>query len=422
MHSPNYVLFTTADAANVHGNTLQHFEKDLLINLLFEDKLLLPDAYLAISKHLIEHISNRPSGGSLFELAARNGLVVPAYRNAATRNLEEGLKVLKGVYGSLDNLHILQLEDKLTLKRLCTCIDDGGQVLHWPPPNQLSLGESYKKMLHDKLRNESNLKAAMEFTDHKGDHAYLWEQTADWRTTLLDRAEEATVARGQQGIQRIEIFRSLAADLNVKDIYEIGNDARKRRAQAFIRWVNHCHQLNISRAFGVSTYLVDYDFDEDFVAGGSFVQGPGLVCDDMEPLRISILLPKWDLLTKHIEDDPEHFIRLRKGIGSEYFKGLEYWRKTPTYKNREKVAELLQEYARQLCAYYLKRSEPGIITTILANSLESLSMFSANTSFKSLEKMATKIMTKAYKINWALNPNTEQSNICVYHPQSNTIA
>jgi hypothetical protein len=407
--SPNHVLFTAADAIYAFVPTKEAFEHHLLTNLLFEEKLIMHEGYLANSPFLAEHIKDNPRRHSLFEIAAENGLIVPAYRQTGITSFRDALKLMKDVYGEKVSLHMLS-EDQLMNDRLCECIDAGRQLFYWPH-EKLSMGESYQNLLFDKLRKENSITNAIQFTN-QSTLEILWENTDDWRTRLLDEAASATLGKGQSGLQRAEIFRLLAADLCVNDINELKEThPRYYTAQAFLRWINHCHQLNTANFFGAVPHLINYNFTEDFIAAEFFSRTTAASIDGAEPLREEVLFPKWELLLKRIKEKPVDFIYLRKDYGEDYLHSLQCWRGSPTHRNRQELLTNFKKYCSELCKYYLKKGESNRIIVMLIDALNMFNPLIPSAGGQVAANITTKILGSLYKIT-----SLTKTNIHIYHP------
>lgn len=417
----NYVLFTAADPIYAFVPTRKDFEYHLLMNLLFEEKLMMHEGYIINSPFLAEHIGDNPRGKSLFEIAAENGLIIPAYRQRDTDSLREAITIMEAAHSRKTILH-LSTEKQIIRDRLCESVDKGGEVFYWPN-EKLSMGESYQNLLFDKLRNESSVLNAIESYNedgilsdinltNKSIHEKLWDDSVKWRTRLLDDAASATIARGQTGIQRAEIFRLLAEDLKVEDVQKMKDSHRNYdEAQAFFRWINHCHQLNIANFLGAAPYLLKYNFTQDFIASEFFSGTTTSSWEATEPIHATVSFPKLDLLMKGIQENPYHFIELRnKEAGKEYRRSLNLWRINPTYRNREELLNVFTEYCKDLCKYYLKGSKPNRVLVILGNTLSMIKPVLPG-PLKIAANIVTKILGSTYKIT-----NCTETDIHIYHP------
>jgi hypothetical protein len=405
----NYVLFTAADAIYAFVPTRKDFEYRLLINLLFEEKLMMHEGYIINSPFLAEHIRYNARGRSLFEIAAENALIIPAYRQEGTVTLLEAVSIMEAAHSKKTILH-LSTEEKTTRYRLSECLYKGQQVFYWPN-EKLSMGESYQNLLFDKLRNESSVTKACN-PQVESAHEYYWEKTETWRTRLLDEAAAATLARGQSGIQRAEIFRLLAEDLEVEDVQKMQEThERYYTAQVFLRWINHCHQLNTASFFGAAPYLINYNLAEDFIVADFFSGTTGSSSDGAEPLRETVNFPKWEILLKRIQDKPHHFIGLRFGIGKDYLHSLKIWRANPTFRNRDELLINFKEYCKALCKDYLKESECNLLTVVVMDVLNILNPIIPFAENQVGGNILTKILGSLYKIT-----NLTKTDVHIYHP------
>ena len=83
-----YSLLNAADGSLMDLDT-RKFEDSLTMNILFQERILLHEPNFFNSNFIIDHIRRRPSELSLFELACRSGLIIPAFRDPKMKGLEE---------------------------------------------------------------------------------------------------------------------------------------------------------------------------------------------------------------------------------------------------------------------------------------------------------------------------------------------
>jgi hypothetical protein len=425
MPSPtDYVLFTAADPG-IYSNTLKDFENHLVNNVLFEEKLLIQDGYLVNSDLLFQHLANTNRGRSLFEMAAVNGLIVPAYRQPGTSSLSNAVSIMEKDYGEKVRLQVQQCDPVLT-SRLYECIDKGAQAFYWPPSKEgIHLGEEYGKLLRKELQNEEHMKGVLA-TGDKPALAELWEKTRPLRTDLIDRAEENTRNKGRWGIQRSEIVLLLLDYCKVEDINQLlAEHPLKRLAMTFLRWTTHCHQLNMSRIFGSSIHLLEYEPDEDFIPNHVLAPIDPYPVMDSEPLICEVSLPKPQLLLGYFKQNLDSLLDIRRELGKEYLSALHTWRDTPTWQNKDFVAQRLQEYCREICKYYLKNTEPQKWIVQLTNGMgylmdmasSSIHGVLATVAYKEGTKKGLKILSGSFHLNTTLNPSIRKTDLHIYHPK-----
>lgn len=78
------VLLNAADDCLADYMTPREFEESLILNVLFHERIVVHEAFFFDSPHLHEHLRSAPHGLSVFEEAARRGIVAPAFRDPDT--------------------------------------------------------------------------------------------------------------------------------------------------------------------------------------------------------------------------------------------------------------------------------------------------------------------------------------------------
>jgi len=341
----------------MYGKTLADFETHLVNNVLFEQKILIYDAYLVNSQQLFAHLAKSPKGTSFFEIAVANELITPVYRGSGTHSLKKALAVMRQQYRDDVYLYINDADPSI-VRRLFACMSEDCPSYLLPQSRQQPLSVSFASLLRSQLQDEATLNEALN-NRNIPDLPWLLERTRSWRTDLIDKAEERTRRKHQPGIHRSEIFNLIAEYHQLSDpsaMPETHPD--KTSTMAFLRWVTQCHQINISRAFRTSVHLVDYLWREDFIADNITSPPEPNPVADTEPLTCEVLLPRPELLLGYFGKDPVELIRIRKDLGNSYLDSLETWRKVPTYNNKAMVATLLQEYCQAICERYLQNTKP----------------------------------------------------------------
>ena len=423
MPSPsNYVLFTAADTAGMYTKTLEDFENHLVNNVLFEDKLLIQDGYLVDSTFLLKHLERTNRGGSLFEKAASNGLVIPAYRQRGTRSLRDALAIMEKDYGSNVHLEIGKF-DPVLAGRLFECVDQGNQAFYWPAMEGTHLGEEFGKLVRQELQKNDHMEAVLT-AGNKPHLEELWAKTRLWRTDLIDQAEERTREKNQRGIQRSEIFLLLHSQYKISNITELPEGhPDKWAATAFLRWVTQCHQLNMSRIFGSSVHLLEYEAAADFVPDNVLRSPDPYPVMDMEPIVCEVDLPKPGLLLGYFKKKLDSLLDIRRDLGQAYLEALRTWRTTPTWRNKSEVRQGLVKYCEKICKYYLENTEPQKWLIQIRNGLgQPIGMAAAlfhgiaAIAFKEGARTGVKMLSNSYHLNTTLNPSIRKTDVHIYHP------
>src|SRR5450631_2893553 len=268
-------LFNAADDIIADLVGLKVFEESLLLNVLFQERVLIHEAFLFNSTLLAAHLSRAGDRLSLFEQAARRGKIVPAYRLQGCLTVDDAYEAMLKEYGQ--TYRLLHPRMKPFQGRVSTAVDAGVKAgnapFYWASSN---LGEGYLKVLRRMLQAGVPPVHTFSNPDRRLHFAVLWEGTKDWRKDLIEIAAERTKARGGGGVQRTEIFRLLGESVgityseasapSVADLVQRSTgDQEKLAISVFAKWVSQCHHLNQAQSFGTAMNFPAYDLDEDFM-------------------------------------------------------------------------------------------------------------------------------------------------------------
>jgi hypothetical protein len=354
-----YSLFNAADdclAQSLKGGV---FEESLLLNILFQERLLLHEAYFFNSTLLVDHMKRTPGTPTLFEVAARAGLIVPAFRNPNTQSLEEAFVLMKQEYGQD---YVLLSPDVLPYKdKILAAVEQGLKTVkpfYWPtdmPP----LGESYETVVRSILQADEVPSYAHTNTNRDQLLRRVWEVSKPWRLKCVDDAVSQTLAKGSKGLQRAELFCSIGWSLGVPraqatvmpaDIVDRCDEPEKRLAmEIFLKWVSQCYHLNQAQSFHTAINFPVYDLDEDFIVD-SLLRSPLDAPPPMsEGFRCEVMLPPLQvLLTANSAD----LVQIRTDLGGGYMYALRRWQKEPSIDNEHETRAALQQYCDEICQYY----------------------------------------------------------------------
>ncbi|MDF3069771.1 MAG: hypothetical protein K0R38_5372 [Polyangiaceae bacterium] len=91
-------LLSVADEPIAGSISQEDFDSSLLRHVLFGRGVVLHEAYFFNSSLLQQHIANATGDTSLFEAAARAGLIVPAFLDRDTEDLEDAYRRMQARY------------------------------------------------------------------------------------------------------------------------------------------------------------------------------------------------------------------------------------------------------------------------------------------------------------------------------------
>ncbi len=99
------------------------------------------EAYFFNSTLLVDHIKRAQGRPALFEVAAKAGLIVPAFRDPNTESLDQAFELMKGEYGH--DYVLLRPEVQPFKNRILAAIDIGlekTKPFYWPTPRTSARG------------------------------------------------------------------------------------------------------------------------------------------------------------------------------------------------------------------------------------------------------------------------------------------
>lgn len=92
-------LLNAADSALQHEVPFRAFQQSLVLNILFQPLVLINDSFLMTSGYVMEHVQQASATESLLEAALRTGILIPAYRDSRTQDLQTALERIVALYG-----------------------------------------------------------------------------------------------------------------------------------------------------------------------------------------------------------------------------------------------------------------------------------------------------------------------------------
>jgi hypothetical protein len=334
------------------------FNQSLVMNVLFQEKLLVSETLFFNSHVLAKHIGQMSGHQSLFEAACKQGIVVPALRGVKT--LEDAFNNFPKIYGPKYPGVPAMLPFK---DRVIAAVDSGiagGRTIPVQWPNDgISFSESYGELIK-KLLQTDDPPAYVNYEVSRGKlFRRIWDKTINWRLDLVTDAIRLTEAKGFKGLQRAELFDLLGKQLGVEhkedgvgglDIVSACKDPEDQLAASmFVKWCTQCHHLNQARRFGVSINFPVYSFDQDFILD-SILRSPLDAAPTKDKgFRCEVRLPE---PAKLAQMRPEDLLAIRSDIGHGYLHALRRWYENPTETNQQSVEITLDRYCEDIRARY----------------------------------------------------------------------
>ena len=354
-----YSLFNSADDCLAHSLKGGVFEESLILNLLFQERLLMHEAYFFNSTLLVEHIEQAQGRPALFEVAAKAGLIVPAFRDPKTESLDHAFEKMKSEYGQ--DFVLLHPKVQPFKNRIVAAVDIGlerQKPFYWPA-NAPPLGEGYEAVLRNMLQTDRPPDYALFSADREQLLNRVWAASERWRFEGIADAAARTVAKGAKGLQRAELFCSIGWSLGISrdevtikplDIVTRCGDLEQRLAmEVFLKWISQCYHLNQAQSFHTAINFPVYNLDEDFIVDSLLRSPLDAAPATFEGFRCEVELPPLNVL---LSADAADLIRIRDDLGSGYLYALKKWQRNPTGENQEATQASLRDYCAQICRSY----------------------------------------------------------------------
>jgi hypothetical protein len=366
-----YSLFNSADDCLAHSLKGGVFEESLLLNLLFQERLLMHEAYFFNSTLLVDHIKRAQGRPALFEVAAKAGLIVPAFRDPKTESLDQAFEQMKGEYGQ--DYVLLHPDVRPFKNKIVAAVDIGlenAEPFYWPadaPP----LGEGYEEILRRVLQTESPPDYAQTNAYREQFLTRVWAASKPWRFDCIEDAASRTRARGARGLQRAELFRSLGWPLGMSrdqvtikplDIINRCTDPEQRLAmEVFLKWISQCYHLNQAQSFRTAINFPVYNLDEDFIVDSLLRSPLDEAPSASEGFRCEVALPPLHVL---LSANGADLIQIRNDLGDGYMHALRKWQTNPSSDNEEETKASLREYCDQICRNYDEGIRQKVVATM----------------------------------------------------------
>jgi hypothetical protein len=320
------IYFAAADEPISEVVRRDGFDRSLLHNLLFGRQVVVHEAFFFNSTLLREHVESG-RGTSLFESAARCGLVSPAFRFDDVQDLDQALTRMHGVYAHAD---VPKRPDEVH-RSILRAVHKGFQFTDPAyPVGGYHLGEGYRRDMEAYFLQSH---PPVDTTDAE------WSAMGEWRFLIPE-----AVNRSQGGgLQRAELVGAICRKLGVtsaipylglRELRSLcGSPERERSLELFWTRMNQTHWLNSATGFGLAGNLPAYD-----TLGGT---SPTELRESLELVHTT-RLPTIDAL---LRVDPDEILKVRREQGGTFFDVLS--ERTPRLPDIQRAFET---YASRLCS------------------------------------------------------------------------
>lgn len=361
MTDQHYCLFNSADYCLSPYINKEIFNESLLLNILFQEKILFHESFYFDSSLLAEHLGEKKGEMSLFELATRKGIIIPAFRNRSVGSLSEAEVIMKqeNVYGK--NYELLRPFMTKHISNLKSAVDDclkSNRAYYWPEDTNSAMG--FYNAITTYLQRDS-VPDYVTDCDRIQMFERVWNKTVPWRYEVTEKAFERSKSKGVNGLQRADLFWAIGQHLGFKEdnisvsVNELINacqDKEKKLAmEIYLKWVTQCHHIGQAKAFSASINFPVYNIETDFIIDTVMRSPLDNPPEANEGFRCEVYLPKMEELMRV---DAKELVSIRNDLGNGYLYSLKQWNNNPSERNQQDVIRDLENYCEQICFRYQK--------------------------------------------------------------------
>jgi hypothetical protein len=314
------VYFSSADPTAVSDR--QIFHEKLIDHVLFQSQPGLISDQFFFYGPAVDSVLPHSIGGSLLEIALREGLIVPAFRGDCS---------FRGAFENVRALYQRQGGDKVLqkLKDYPERLDHS--LRHYRQWGSVNFAEEYQKRLETLFRRDDP--GSIEESLNTG-----WKRIEQWRENIVKNAAVRTLGHsGQPGVQRGDLYSELSKLLGgsesvrtTKELLGLPLSHEKRQdVQLYLKFLNDVYYANQAAQLNAAYDFPEFDHRTEVVVRVLSTPGtPGRATDHMSTsvssrtLPLQINLPALEELKKL---DPHVLIGLRKSYGKPYLDAADEW-------------------------------------------------------------------------------------------------
>jgi hypothetical protein len=342
------IYFSAADRQATRFQGKDAVRRTLLLSLLFQQKIVVPDIFFFICQDFFE-LAKDPD--SLLSAGLEEGHIRPAFRidDIAEELFKRSLTLIEsqGIRGLLE-----RDQRKMLAAYLDNCVQraiEGKSYSRvvWPEESAKSVAKGYSALLHSRLITgtlPSNTSPLFE---------QYWALTSRWRREWLQEAIDLSPV---PGVRRGDIMRVVGQHLGLtkgvaiddySELLDASLDAKETTTPQqrtalwhFLRWINEAYYINQAEAFEASALIPSYHPLSPCVLTREMP-----IATTQETLELALDLPPVDYL---LSVPGRTILKIRGEEGAEYLAALEIWQKYPSSLSEANLRERAEAYARRI--------------------------------------------------------------------------
>jgi hypothetical protein len=322
----------------------KNFERSLVLGVLFQPNVFMPDVFFFISEPLYLHVHDQRR--MLFEQAVHDGLIIPSFRERGTSSFHEALQIIEraGIGGILPPEKRLEIAD-----RLDEVTRTGIKYTYWPDQ---SVAGRYRTLMTSVMTRDDPPLTGYETDLQFEEVTKTWRHSQRWRVDCLDKAIGERSTELRRGTYMAEIAKSVGLTSPPDDLRVIFSAAKEygygREEVAALRNIcllmNDCYLYNMAAEHGCYP-----DFPRHDVWSAALInvvaRGPNIESGDTErpTLILDLDIPPIEAL---LGMSAYTMMRIREEYGLAYLAAVRSWQRDPTEINADRVRERLVEYVK----------------------------------------------------------------------------
>lgn len=341
------VYFSAADRQMENFLDKDAFDRSLLLNVLFQAGILVPDILFCISRGLEAHLQN--PNLTLFEACIEDGIIVPSFRSARAASFVEAFRLIQQ-----QEIQGVRESAERTMRRL-QCAAERNKAFR-PSVWKEHVGSTFDKRL---MLLQSNappiIGPTFGMSMSQGELQKYWLLTEHWRTLSINEAREATrqKAGGGYGVRRGEILNAVARELvpgsqpKIEDIASLFEAyPEKPELRVFFQWVCEIYAYNHAVEMDCVPNLPAYNaFSVVSLGSSDSAPPPVMQYTSFPSFSETVGLPPLRVL-KGVA--PRELLAVRKNEGAQYLADLATWQTDPNSAHLEDVGKSLRKYAAKI--------------------------------------------------------------------------
>lgn len=351
------------------------FERNLLLSILFQPGVLVPDIFFFISSSLASHL--KQSRLSLLEAGLQHGIVVPSFRDPSIGDFHTALEVVRGKGDLTKAIYGIRSDADDIARRLDLATNKAGNFSpkYWQSGD---VGSKFQKIVEKLLKQEQAPHLPPECGISQEQLDNLWDYTEKWRVDCVDRAIENTKKIAGEGLRRGILMTEVGRELGlvkgravVNDISELFDSRVSPEDQNalhyFCRWMTDCYQFNQATELGAMPNFPEYEPLSGVIASTLLSN----LQNTTEQIRrkyfsIEVPMPPIDYL---LQMDPEYLVKIQNEKGPAYRAALDNWLQKQDTGAEQTLETELRKYADEIVKWVRRKEniQPGLLEAIIGN-------------------------------------------------------